>query len=148
MSDDPRDDWDDFDDDEPDEVERVLGRERFVQARFDVGYQRAEVDALVEALRTAYVETGRIDGVIEAHVLHTAGFREGYEITEVEDWLAELVEVTETQLGEREIIRPVADPWTQTRPSRKERPAQPEAVADTPSVITEHRSLLSRLRHH
>jgi len=128
-----------FDAEEPADVGWLLGRERFSQARFDVGYVRADVDALVEALRSAYAERGHIDGVIEAHTLHTAGFREGYEVTEVEEWIAALVRATGTELKERPA--PVA---ASASPSARRRRASAEVPIS--SAITERRGLLARLR--
>ena len=130
-----------FDAEEPADVEWLLGRERFSQARFDVGYVRADVDALVDALRSAYAEHGRIDGVIESHLLHTAGFREGYEVTEFEDWIAALVRATGTELGDRPAAVAAGSPS-----DRRKRRAQTETSPS--SVITERKGLLSRLRHH
>lgn len=132
-----------FDAEEPADVEWLLGRERFSQARFDVGYVRADVDALVDALRSAYAEHGRIDGVIESHLLHTAGFREGYEVTEFEDWIAALVRATGIELGDRPAAVAAASGSLSGRRSRRT-----QTEASPSSVITEKKGLLSRLRHH
>jgi len=121
-------------------AEKILWRERFSQARFDVGYIREDVDVLVEALRSAYAETGAIDGIIETHTLHTGGFREGYEVTEFEEWLTELVEATGTTVGERPAVIAAESPVAR-RTSRRAK-----AEAAPASAITEQRGLLSRLR--
>lgn len=135
---------------EVDPVQRLLDRERFTRARFDVGYERADVDKLVAALRSAYDEDGHIDGVIESHVLHTAGFRDGYEVSEVEAWLNDLVVESGTELGERpEVVATAAGPRSNeeikaAKRSRSRAAGTPGTAM--PSVITERKSLIERLR--
>jgi hypothetical protein len=125
-------------------VEKLLNRERFSQARFDVGYERPDVDALVAALRSSYIEEGNFDGVIESHTLHTAGFREGYEITEFEAWLKALITESGTQIGERPAVVANGRAPRSSDEIRASKRAKPET--GLPSAITEKRSLLDRFR--
>lgn len=90
-------------------AELLLSRERFSQARFDVGYERADVDVLLAALRSRFAETGGVNGIVESYPLRTAGFRQGYEVSEVEAWLTELAAATGADLGHRAHVGPTVN---------------------------------------
>lgn len=122
-------------DDEPvDEVAHLLERERFSQARFDIGYIRPDVDAMLADLRVSYESGDGIAGIVERHTLRTSGFREGYEVSEVEGWITRLSEAAETPIGERPASTPAETGVRPKRPPRND------------PAITEQRGLFGRLR--